>query len=153
MKLIRPPKVSRTAGFTLIELLVAVVVAGILLAVALPSFMDSVRKGRRSEAFTAMAAVQQAQERHRSNNPAYASTLSTLGINGTTAPGAYYTLSLGGTSATAYTVSAVGTGSQADDGDCARLSLRVDGGAITYASCRTCTSFTTYTANDRCWAR
>ena len=33
----------------------------------LPSFMDSIRKGRRAEAVAALAQVQQAQERWRAN--------------------------------------------------------------------------------------
>ena len=155
MKQVRVTRLRRTSGFTLIELMIAVVVAGILLAVALPSFMDSIRKGRRSEAFTAIAAVQQAQERWRSNNPSYASTLAALNINSTTGPSGYYTLTPSSPSATGYvlTATAVATGSQANDGQCATLSVQVDGGAIGYASCTGCSSFSTYAPNDRCWAR
>ena len=75
-----------TRGFTLIELMIAVAVVSILVAVALPTFNDAIRKGRRSEAFAALSQVQQAQERWRSNNANYASnTQLTLPITPATA--------------------------------------------------------------------
>ena len=52
--------------------MIVVAVVGILAALALPSFFDSIRKGRRSEAVAALAQVQQAQERWRANNATYA---------------------------------------------------------------------------------
>ena len=144
----------RIGGFTLIELMVAVVVVGILLAVALPSFMDSIRKGRRSEAFTALAAIQQAQERWRSNRAAYTTTLADLGVTSAVTAGGYYTLSIVSASATGYVLTAVGSGSQLNDGQCANLGVEMNGGAIGYASCTGCaTSTFTYAASNRCWAR
>lgn len=142
-------------GFSLIELMIAVAVVAILAAVALPSFLDSIRKGRRSEAFTALAALQQAQERWRSTRPTYTSTLSDLtGISATTRPGGYYAISLeSGATGSSYIASADGSGSgQANDGQCAKLSVKVEAGAITYGSCATCTSFT-YTDSNACWKR
>ena len=55
-------------GFTIVELTIALVVVGVLASIALPSFMDAIRKSRRSDAFAALSAVQQAQERWRGNN-------------------------------------------------------------------------------------
>ena len=69
------PHSRASAGFTLIEIMIVAVVLALLAAVALPSFLDSLRKSRRAEAFTALSAVQQAQERWRSNNAAYAANL------------------------------------------------------------------------------
>ncbi len=146
----------RSCGFTLIELMIAVVIVAILLAVAFPSFMDSIRKGRRSEAFTALAAMQQAQERYRGNNPSYASgselaTASPSAVVSPTRPGGYYTLSVAAPSTTGYIVTADGSGSsQAADGNCAKLSVEINGGRIQYGSCRSCTTFT-YAARDACW--
>ncbi|MBL0296210.1 MAG: prepilin-type N-terminal cleavage/methylation domain-containing protein [Betaproteobacteria bacterium] len=60
------------SGFTLVELMIAVVIVALLASIALPSFMDSIRKSRRSEAFAALSAVQQAQERWRGNHGSYA---------------------------------------------------------------------------------
>lgn len=151
----------RQAGFTLVELLIAVVVVGILAAVALPSFVDSVRKSRRTDAFAALSAVQQAQERWRSNRAAYASSLTAaatddppgLGLPGASAKG-YYTLAISDATATGYTVTATaneGT-SQAGDGNCRRLRVRVAGGNIFYGSAGASGDFDE-SAGNRCWAR
>lgn len=155
----RPPAARRPArGFTLIELMIAVAIVAIIGAVALPAFLDSMRKSRRTEAFTAISAVQQAQERHRSNNNSFAPDLATLGItSATTTPAGYYTLAVStdvGTAGVQYTVSAVAVAgkSQANDGDCARLAARVNGGQITYASCATCSTFT-FAESNACWKR
>lgn len=143
------------AGFTLIELMVALAVTGILLAVALPSFMDSIRKGRRSEAFAALSALQLAQERWRSNNALYTQNLSDLSLTSPTGPGGYYELTVVGSTATAtgYVATANGrVSSQVNDGQCAKLSVQVDRGAILVASCASCTTFS-YAATDPCWKR
>lgn len=149
---------SRDRGFTLIELMIAVVVVAILAAVALPSFLDSIRKGRRSEAFSALAAIQQAQERWRTNNASYASNLSAsaptgLNIPSTTANG-YYSLSLLDVGPTGYkaVATAVSGRSQANDGSCAKLGVQMNGGAVTYAS-NTVAGALTYANTDRCWSR
>jgi len=42
------------AGFTLVELMIVVVIASILLAIAVPSYMTQVRESRRTEAKTAL---------------------------------------------------------------------------------------------------
>lgn len=152
------PLPGRDRGFTLIELMIALVVVGILSALAFPSFMDSIRKGRRSEAFTALSNVQQAQERWRANNASYNSDLSTapptgLGISATT-PSGHYTVSLGNVTATGYeaTATAVSTSSQINDGNCAKLSVQMAGGNVKYAS-NTAAGALTYANTDKCWSR
>ena len=71
----RRQRQAAAPGFTLVEVMIAVVIVGLLAAVAIPAFTDSVRKSRRAEAFSALSAVQLAQERWRGNNASYASEL------------------------------------------------------------------------------
>jgi len=54
---------SGSRGFTLIEIMVVVAVVAILAAVAYPSYMESVRRGWRAEARTALMQEMQQQER------------------------------------------------------------------------------------------
>jgi len=146
-------------GFTLVELVIVLVVAGVLAAVALPSFLDSIRKGRRSDAYAAIAAVQQAQERWRSNHAQYTTTLSDLDLGSSSASG-YYTIELassgasGDTLASAYVVTARGNSgsSQASDKQCRNLSMRLRGGNLEYAGCGSCGDFS-YAASHVCWPR
>jgi len=149
-------------GFTLIEVVITMVVLAILAAIAIPSYNDSVRKSRRAEAFTAMAAVQQAQERWRGNHASYASSIDAaaddeetpgLGLSDTT-PSGYYALELSSVSGTGYVLTASGVDgtTQAEDAQCRKLSLRLNDGNITYAGCGSCESFT-YSGTHACWVR
>lgn len=140
------------SGFTLIELMIAVLIVGVLVAVALPSFLDSIRKSRRSEAFTALTTVQQLQERYRANNAQYADTLLKLNLTAPT-PSGYYSVALTTPSATGYvaTAEAVG-GTQVNDTQCRKLSVQVFDGAIKYAGCNNCANFN-YAPTDPCWTR
>jgi len=148
---------TRFGGFTLLELVIAMVIGAILVAVALPAFMGSIRKGRRSEAMTALTALQQEEERWRSNNQTYTATLGSSGLRVTSpsSPGGYYTLAISGNSETGYTAVADGTASsQAGDGECAKLAVKVDRGAISYAACRSCAdSSLVFAATNTCWSR
>ena len=148
----------RSRGFTLVELVLAIVVLGVLAAIALPTYQDSVRKSRRGEAFNAIAALQQSQERWRGNNPTYTTTLNDLGWTTSTTPNGLYTVSLGtpagDSAASSYIVTAVGAdgSTQAEDKACRKLSVRVRGGTVEYAGCGSCAEFA-YAASNPCWAR
>ncbi len=58
-------------GFTLIELMVAVVVVGILSAIAIPNYRSYVQKAERGAAKAAMLNIAQTQERYFTNNGTY----------------------------------------------------------------------------------
>ena len=138
-----PPQ--RAAGFTLIELLITVAIIAILAAVAMPAYLEQIRKSRRADAITALSHIQQAQERWRANNATYTATLSNLNI-ASPLPSGYYTLAIITSSATGYIATATAASSQASDTACATLTVTQNGGNITYASTGTGTA-------DRCWNR
>jgi type IV pilus assembly protein PilE len=144
---------SRASGFTLIEVMIAIAILAILGAVAFPSFMDSIRKGRRADAFAAVSAVQLAQERWRANHQLYSKLVATdLKV---TEPD-LYTITVDdpptGTLSSGYVVTAVGKGSQANDKQCKKMSMKLLNGNLSYAGCFDCTSFT-YSTTHACWAR
>ena len=71
---------ARHCGFNLIELMVTLVIIAILTMVAYPSFMQSVRKGKRSDAHTAMTRAASNLERFFSTNGTYTTDASQLGL-------------------------------------------------------------------------
>lgn len=140
----------KKAGFSLMELLIAVVIIGILAAIAYPSYQSQVLRTKRTSAKTALSSLATEQEQFRGNRKRYASTLSELGFGASTlyldTDGNLETSSSGatiyaitltgyGASSTAncsssgsagshsYTLKATPQGSQSTDSDCASLCL------------------------------
>jgi type IV pilus assembly protein PilE len=59
-------------GFTLIELIIAIVIIGILASIAIPSYLESVMKSKRTQAQVAITGLAQALERNFTNTNTYA---------------------------------------------------------------------------------
>lgn len=59
------------AGFTLIEVMIVVVIIGVLAAIAYPSYLESVSKGRRAQAAADLAELAQNLERWHTINANY----------------------------------------------------------------------------------
>lgn len=109
---------KNSQGFTLIELMITIGIIGILAAIALPSYQDSARKARRSEAQSELLKNVNFMERYFTENSTYASAA----LPSTSTD--YYSLGFSaGPTASSYTLQAVPTGSQtADSCDTLRIS-------------------------------
>jgi type IV pilus assembly protein PilE len=118
--------VHRQHGFTLTELVVAMAVAAVLATLAYPSYADTVHRSRRADAWTALALLQLAQERHRSHHTTYADDPATLGVSGRSAAG-HYELRVLAADARGYTLEARPTphSPQHADATCQRLRVVV----------------------------
>ncbi len=134
----------RARGFTLIELLVAMVVGAILMAIAIPAYSSFVRKGRRTDAKTALLDLASLEERYFSTANAYSANASDLGYGTAAWPvtvgGGYYQVaqptvvvavapsstSPAGTPAS-FTITATAIGDQANDSDCVTFTVNSAG--------------------------
>ena len=108
----------RSRGFTLIEVMIVCAVVAILAAIALPSYLTSVQKSRRTDAKSALLAAAGQMERYFTERGTYSTA--TLGSGSTdvypsTSLNGYYTLSLANLTATTYTVRAAPAGQQTGD--------------------------------------
>lgn len=63
---------TKIHGFTLIEVMIVVAIVGILAAIAIPSYTESVRRGARADARASILTVMQQQERFFTQNNTYA---------------------------------------------------------------------------------
>jgi type IV pilus assembly protein PilE len=144
-------------GFTLVELMLVVVM---LAVIAYPSYKEVIRKSRRAEAFTAIAAVQQAQERFRANKPTYGNLAVPADAN--TLPNdvpkqssnGRYVLTVTDNSDIGYVVLATATGDQAQDTACAVLGARLRVGALYYGSGATAVDWSMSEPDTgRCWKK
>lgn len=71
-------KFKKNFGFTLIEVMVVVVILGILASIAVPSYLDYVRRGKLQEAFNALADYGVKLEQYYQDNKNYGDTTGTV---------------------------------------------------------------------------
>ena len=71
---------ARARGFTLIEVIIAMAIVAILVAVALPTYRDHMRKSRRAEAQAYLMAVASRQQQFLLDTRGYAPDLATVAI-------------------------------------------------------------------------
>lgn len=119
---------SRQRGFTLIEMMIVVAVIGILAAVAYPSYLDQVRKGRRAEAQAALLNIGAKQQQNLLDVRSYRSTLGDLNVALPATVQQTYTVTLvvGTGTVPSFTATAAPLGAQASD-TCGSLSLTEKG--------------------------
>jgi type IV pilus assembly protein PilE len=114
-------RMNKQRGVTLIELLIVIVVLGILVAVAYPSYTKQVQRTKRAECAGGLVQLANAMERYFSQNNSYllATPLNTLGVATCPIDGgrATYTLTIPVLTATTYELraTATATGGQAND--------------------------------------
>ena len=118
-------------GFTLIELMLVVGLISILVAIALPSYLSFVQKGKRSDGMAALMNTAQLQEQFLLDRNTYSATLAGLGMSNPT-PEGHYNITIAAATANCpinrcFSLTATPIGSQADDTQCASLTLASNG--------------------------
>jgi type IV pilus assembly protein PilE len=141
-----------SGGFTLIELCIAMVIAAVLAAIAIPSYNNYVRQGRRADAKSALLDIASLEERYFTTNNVYSAAPTDLGYAAfpATVGAGYYQLQTPVVNAAVAPTAAVPGGTPAN--------FSITALAIGDQANDTCTSYTltsggvqTSTAATGCW--
>jgi type IV pilus assembly protein PilE len=89
---------AQEPGFTMIELVIAMVIIGVLAAIALPIYSQHVQKGNRAAAESAMMDMANLEQQYFLANRGYTSSTSTLGYTLPSTVSAKYTAAINVTS-------------------------------------------------------
>ncbi len=112
-------------GFTLIESLLSLALMAILIGIAWPSMQMQWQISRRQDAQHSLLQLHLKQLRWRASHAQYASSLNELGWLSSVSSAGHYNLILQNASSQSYELHATAIGIQAQDIDCARMSLFV----------------------------
>jgi type IV pilus assembly protein PilE len=129
----------RAAGFTLVELMVTIVIGAILVTVAVPSFLQQIRKSRRTDAKTAILDLASREERLFSTTNTYSADAPTMGYAAFGQPigSGYYKLDVVAPAAAnppTFTITATAINSQTKDTQCATFTVTQTGQQKSYDS-------------------
>jgi len=118
----------RAGGYTLVECAVVVAIVGVLATLALPRLQGQGLRAGRLDAVALLTRVQVTQEQHRSLHGLYATDPAALkGVTLRSMQGRY-ALRLEADGPDGYRASAVAVGAQAQDRECAAITLAVNNG-------------------------
>lgn len=99
----------RQRGFTLIELMITVAIVGILAKVAIPAYLDYVKRGKLTEAFNSLSSCSMALAQYYQDNRSWASaSVGTAATDQCPSSSTYFKYTLPTKSATGYTLTATG---------------------------------------------
>ena len=114
-------KVKKNSGFTLIELMIVVAIIGILAAIAMPAYNDSVRKGKRADGKAKLTALANTLERCYTQYGSYNNASCVIASPQDSESG-YYAVTIT-RDATTFSLSAAGQKGQEKDTGCTPLTL------------------------------
>lgn len=105
--------VRQNRGFTLIEVMVVVAIVAILARVALPAYLDHLRRGRIPDATATLSALQVKMEQWFQDNRSYYTSASVRTCGVTAGASSHFSFSCTASSDTAYVWTATGIGAMA----------------------------------------
>ena len=117
---------NRSQGFSLIELMIAVVIVGILAAIAIPMYSDYVTRSRRADGQATLMQVAQELERCYTQFSKYNDNSCSVvngGVVSETSDQRFYVVTANKLDESAFTLTATPQNEQADDTDCGELKL------------------------------